>query len=157
MSVLGIEKSEKISISLSKNKEIKKKEKLIKKEKDRLIRILNNKNIDSDKLEIAIELVNDIAFMTVETTELKKQVQQFGTTEEYQNGATQRGRKKSACFEAYLNMTKQKAALIKQLTELLPIEETGGYKTPINEDGEEVKDDFDKFLEVRENKNESNT
>ena len=157
MSVLAIEKSAKISNSFSKEKEIKKKEKLIKKEKDRLIRILINKNIDADKLEIAIELVNDIAFMTVETTELKKQVQQFGTTEEYQNGATQRGRKKSACFEAYLNMTKQKAALIKQLTELLPVEETGGYKIPKNEDGEEVKDDFDKFLEVRENKNESNT
>ena len=39
MSVLGIEKSEKKSISFSKDKEIKKKEKLIKKEKDRLIHI----------------------------------------------------------------------------------------------------------------------
>ncbi len=135
---------------------INKKEKEIIQEKERLIKYLKNKNIDSDKLNIAIELINDIAFMTIETKDLKDQVQYFGTTEEYQNGANQKGRKKSACFEAYLNMTKQKAALIKQLTELLPEDEQGNYKIPINDNGEEEKDEFDTFLSYREAKNESN-
>ena len=122
-----------------------------------LVGCSNQKIEDSDKLNIATELINDVAFMTVETIELKKDIQKNGTTEEYQNGANQKGRKKSASFDAYLNMTKQKAALIKQLTDLLPEDEDGNYKPPIDENGEEQKDEFDTFLEFRENKNESNT
>ena len=71
--------------------------------------------------------------------------------EEYQNGANQKGSKKSACFEAYLNMTKQKSALIKQLTDLLPDEGLYNPATPA-----ETEDDFDKFLSLRSKKNESN-
>lgn len=113
-------------------------------EEKRLIKCLKNKSIDKDKLKIALDLIKDIAYMTIKTEELKNDVDAYGMVEEYQNGATQRGRKKSACFEAYLNMTKQKSALIKQLTDLLPVSENSNLTK---------KDEFDKFLEVRAKKN----
>lgn len=122
------------------------KEQKIKKEEKRLVKLLKNKNIDTDKLNIAKDIIKDIAYMTICTEELKNEIEECGITEEYQNGANQRGRKKSASFEAYLNMTKQKAALIKQLTDLLPEDET--ITTA------EV-DDFDNFLKVRSNKNDT--
>ncbi len=125
------------------------KNKKVKKEVKRLSNLLKNKGIDDDKLKIANELINDIAFLTVESIELKEQVQTFGTTEEYQNGANQRGRKKSAAFEAYLNLIKQKSALIKQLTDLLPVTEE-----PVTIPTDKEDDDFEKLLKVRKYKNE---
>lgn len=125
------------------------KNKKVKKEVKRLSNLLRNKGIDNDKLKIANELINDIAFLTVESIELKEQVQTFGTTEEYQNGANQRGRKKSAAFEAYLNLIKQKSALIKQLTDLLPVTEE-----PVAIPTDKEDDDFEKLLKVRKYKNE---
>lgn len=125
------------------------KNKKVKKEVKRLSNLLRNKGIDDDKLKIANELINDIAFLTVESIELKEQVQTFGTTEEYQNGANQRGRKKSAAFEAYLNLIKQKSALIKQLTDLLPVTEE-----PVAIPTDKEDDDFEKLLKVRKYKNE---
>lgn len=124
-------------------------QKLINAEEKRIIKYLKNKAIDEDKLNIALDLVKDIAYMTVKTAELKKDVDTYGMVEEYQNGANQRGRKKSAAFEAYLNMTKQKSALIKQLTDLLPVDETYNPSSPADN-----KDEFDEFLKVRSRKNE---
>lgn len=124
--------------------------KAIQKEEKRLITFLKNKAIDNDKLNIALDLVKDIAFMTVKTDELKKDIETYGMVETYQNGANQSGRKKSASFEVYLNMTKQKSALIKQLTDLLPTDENYIPASP-----EEQKDDFDNFLKERKKKNES--
>ena len=114
-------------------------------ETERLISFLRNKQIDEDKLNIALDLIKDIAFMTIKTCELKSEVELYGMTEEYQNGQFQKGRKKSASLEAYLNMTKQKSALIKQLTDLLP--DDTNLITP-------KEDDFDIFLKERNNKNE---
>lgn len=124
-------------------------QKLINAEEKRIIKYLKNKAIDEDKLNIALDLVKDIAYMTVKTADLKKDVDAYGMVEEYQNGANQRGRKKSAAFEAYLNMTKQKSALIKQLTDLLPVDESYNPSTPADS-----KDEFDEFLKVRNRKNE---
>ena len=124
-------------------------QKLINAEEKRIIKYLKNKAIDEDKLNIALDLVKDIAYMTVKTAELKKDVDTYGMVEEYQNGANQRGRKKSAAFEAYLNMTKQKSALIKQLTDLLPVDESYNPSSPADS-----KDEFDDFLKVRSRKNE---
>lgn len=124
-------------------------QKLINAEEKRIIKYLKNKSIDEDKLNIALDLVKDIAYMTVKTAELKKDVDTYGMVEEYQNGANQRGRKKSAAFEAYLNMTKQKSALIKQLTDLLPVDEIYNPTSPADS-----KDEFDEFLKVRSRKNE---
>lgn len=124
------------------------KKNLVALEEKRLIKCLKNKAIDEDKLNIALDLIKDIAFMTVKTDELKKDIELNGIVEQYQNGANQYGRKKSASFESYIQMTKQKSALIKQLTDLLPVEELS--YTPTAPD---TKDEFDMFLEVRSNKN----
>ena len=136
---------------LKKTSKLTQSQKDIKKEEKRIIKYLQNKAIDKDKLNIALDLIKDIAYMTVKTAELKQDVDTYGMVEEYQNGANQKGRKKSACFEAYLNMTKQKSALIKQLTDLLPDEGLYNPATPA-----ETEDDFDKFLSLRSKKNESN-
>ncbi len=132
-----------------KAKELSKEDKIALEEK-RLIKFLKNKAIDDDKLNIALDLIRDIAYMTISTNILKAEVDEYGMTEEYQNGANQRGRKKSASFEAYLNMTKQKSALIKQLTDLLPADEYNPTESPETE-----ADEFEDFLKVRSNKNES--
>lgn len=115
----------------------------IQKEEKRIIKFLKNKFIDNDKLNIAMDLIKDIAYMTVKTTGLKEEIDTNGIIEEYKNGDNQYGRKKSAAVDVYLNMTKQKSALIKQLTDLLPVE------TAV----ETVKDEFDDFLNVRKIKN----
>ena len=115
----------------------------IQKEEKRIIKFLKNKSIDNDKLNIAMDLIKDIAYMTVKTTGLKEEIDTNGIIEEYKNGDNQYGRKKSAAVDVYLNMTKQKSTLIKQLTDLLPVE------TAV----ETVKDEFDDFLNVRKIKN----
>ena len=64
-------------------------QKLINAEEKRIIKYLKNKAIDEDKLNIALDLVKDIAYMTVKTADLKKDVDAYGMVEEYQNGANQ--------------------------------------------------------------------
>lgn len=132
-------------------KELSKEEKIAIEEK-RIIKFLKNKAIDDDKLNIALDLIKDIAYMTISTDILKREVDTYGMTEEYQNGANQRGRKKSASFDAYLNMTKQKSALIKQLTDLLPSDE---YNPTSGPETEPQADEFEEFLKVRSNKNDT--
>ena len=150
--VKTVKKTEKTTKKAVTVKNITKEDKIAREEK-RLIKYLKNKAIDDDKLNIALDLIRDIAYMTVSTDMLKAEVDTYGMTEEYQNGANQRGRKKSASFEAYLNMTKQKSALIKQLTDLLPADEYNPTDSPEIE--EEESDPFEDFLKVRSNKNDT--
>lgn len=117
---------------------------LVKNEEKRLTSFLRAKKIDEDKLNIAIDIIKDVAYMTVKTEQLKAEVEEQGMTEIYQNGANQYGRKKSAAFDAYIQLTKQKSALIKQLTDLLPEQD---FLAVSNED-----DEFDKFVELRSKK-----
>lgn len=144
-----VKKATKTTKKVKTVKKISKEERIAQEEK-RLIKFLKNKAIDDDKLNIAMDLIKDIAYMTISTDILKTEVDTYGMTEEYQNGANQRGRKKSASFEAYLNMTKQKSALIKQLTDLLPADEYKPTDLPENE-----PDEFEDFLKVRSNKNDT--
>ena len=129
-----------------KTEKTEKKEKSIKKlveaEEIRLTSFLRAKRMDEDKLNIALDIIKDVAYMTIKTAQLKEEVEEQGMTETYQNGANQYGRKKSAAFEAYMLITKQKSALIKQLTDLLPEQE-------ILTVAEEAKDDFDDFVNAR--------
>lgn len=112
-------------------------------EEKRLIKLFENKGIDPDKLAIAADLIKDIAFMTVKTIDLKAEIDENGIIERYQNGNNQFGLKKSPAVDVYLNMTKQKSALIKQLIDLLPDD------IPIEED-----DGFEAATKARKNKNE---
>ena len=133
--------AEKVKKTIKKTKNIKK---LVEAEEKRLTSFLRAKRMDEDKLNIALDIIKDVAYMTIKTAQLKEEVEEQGMVETYQNGANQYGRKKSAAFEAYMLMAKQKSALIKQLTDLLPEQE---FLTVA-----EVKDEFDDFVNARSKK-----
>ena len=133
--------AENLKKTTKKTKNIKK---LVESEEKRLTTFLRAKKMDEDKLNIAIDIIKDVAYMTVKTVQLKQEIEEQGMVETYQNGANQFGRKKSAAFDAYIQLTKQKSALIKQLTDLLPEQE---FLTVA-----EVKDEFDDFVNARSKK-----
>ena len=108
------------------------KEEIIKKETKKLDKIF--KNIDENKLKIVNPLIHQCAFMSAELQDLKELIKQNGSVEFYKNGANQYGRKKSAAVEVYNAMIKNFAAILKQLYDLLPKNDT------------EPDDDFNDFL-----------
>lgn len=102
---------------MAKRKE-KTKEEKIKSEKNRLKRIF--KNLDENKKSLVTPLIEKAAFMSVELDELQAVIENEGWTSEYKNGANQYGTKKSPEAETYIALSKNYAAIIKQLTELVP-------------------------------------
>ena len=102
---------------MAKRKE-KTKEEKIKSEKNRLKRIF--KNLDENKKSLVTPLIEKAAFMSVELDELQEVIENEGWTSEYENGANQYGTKKSPEAETYIALSKNYAAIIKQLTELVP-------------------------------------
>ena len=95
----------------------KKRDAEIKKEKKRLIGIFVN--LDEDKRNTADGLISNAAFQRVILAELSMIIQRDGYVEEYQNGATQRGLKKSAAVEVYDKTLNTYSKIIKQLCDLL--------------------------------------
>lgn len=94
------------------------KEELIKKEQRRLKTIY--KDLDDGKRKLVTPLIEKAAFMSVELDQLQKVIEQDGWTAEYKNGENQYGTKKSPEAETYIALSKNYAAVIKQLTELVP-------------------------------------
>lgn len=94
------------------------KEQKIKAEKTRLRGIF--KELDENKKKLVTPLIEKAAFMSVELDDLQAQIEKEGWTSEYQNGQNQWGTKKSPEAETYIALSKNYAAIIKQLTELVP-------------------------------------
>lgn len=94
------------------------KEQQIKKEKTRLRGIF--KELEEGKRKLVTPLIEKAAFMSVELDILQEQIEQEGWTSEYKNGENQYGTKKSPEAETYIALSKNYAAVIKQLTELVP-------------------------------------
>lgn len=92
----------------------------IKKEVNRLKKVF--KDLDKNKLNTVISLIQNAAFMAVTLEELQEAINENGCTSEYQNGENQFGVKKSPEVEIHIAMTKNHAAIIKQLTDLVPPE-----------------------------------
>ena len=90
----------------------------IRKEKKRLREIF--KNMDGRKLDLVESLINDAAFQRVTLEETRELISKSGITEEYQNGANQKGIKKSSAVEVYDKMVNTYSKIIKQLCDLLP-------------------------------------
>ena len=110
------------------------KEEIIKKETKKLDKIF--KNIDENKIKIVNPLIHQCAFMSAELQDLKELIKQNGSVEFYKNGANQYGRKKSAAVEVYNAMIKNFAAILKQLYDLLPKNDTepdDGFNDFLNE------------------------
>ena len=78
-------------------------------------------------------LVDEAAFMAASLYELRKIINEKGYTEEYQNGANQKGIKKCSGVEIHNTMIKNYSAIIKQLTDLLPKEQE--KNAPPQDDG----------------------
>lgn len=74
--------------------------------------------------------------------ELRQIINEKGYTEEYQNGANQKGIKKCSEVETYNTMIKNYMATIKQLTDLLP-KETAKI-------AEAAGDGFEEFINGRD-------
>ena len=92
------------------------KEQRIKSEKSRLKRIF--KDLDENKKNLVTPLIEKAAFMSVELDDLQEIIEQDGWTSEYKNGENQYGTKKSPEADTYIALSKNYAAVIKQLTDL---------------------------------------
>ena len=98
----------------------KKKENRIKDEKKRLKEIFAE--LEENKRNLVTPLIEKAAFMSIELDDLQETIEQEGWTSEYKNGENQYGTKKSPEAETYIALSKNYAAVIKQLTELVPAE-----------------------------------
>ena len=75
--------------------------------------------------------------MYAELLDLKEIIKRTGAVEFYQNGATQKGIKKSAAVDSYNTILKNYITVHKQLAAL------------ISGDGAEIEDDFEDFLKEK--------
>ena len=96
----------------------KKKENRIKDEKKRLKEIFAE--LEENKRNLVTPLIEKAAFMSIELDDLQETIEQDGWTSEYKNGENQYGTKKSPEADTYIALSKNYAAVIKQLTELVP-------------------------------------
>lgn len=90
----------------------------IKKEKKRLEEIF--KNIETNRSKMVESLIADAAFQRVTLEETREIINRDGVIEVYQNGANQKGIKKSSAVEVYDKMVNTYSKIIKQLCDLLP-------------------------------------
>lgn len=92
------------------------KEEIIKREKAKFARIC--RGMGAERQKAAETLASEAAFMAASLYELRQIINEKGYTEEYQNGANQKGVKKRSEVEVYNTMIKNYAAAVKQITDL---------------------------------------
>ena len=114
------------------------KDEIVKKEYKKLSGIYTR--LDTKMKKVVDPLLREAAFMAASLYELRQIINEKGCTEAYQNGANQKGIKKSSEVEIYNTMIKNYSAIMKQLTDLLP-----------KDDLKKSDDDgFDDFVQGRE-------
>ncbi len=99
------------------------KDEIIKKEKEKLNGIYLK--MESKTKKSVSSLVDEAAFMSASLFQLRQIINKKGYTEDYQNGANQKGVKKCSEMEIYINLSKNYMTIMKQLTDLLPKPATG--------------------------------
>ena len=115
------------------------KEEIISAEKRKLSGIYSK--LETKTKKSVSSLIDNAAFMAASLWELRRDINAEGYTEEYHNGANQSGVKRSAKVDIYIQLEKNYASVIKQLTDLLPKEDKLKGK----------KDDgFENFVNSRE-------
>ena len=77
-------------------------------------------NIDRDKKELCQQLIQNAAFMAVSLRDLQEQIKIDGWVEDYQNGATQKGRKTGSAAVLYTKLINNYRQTIGDLCKLLP-------------------------------------
>ena len=91
---------------------------LIKKEQARISKSL--RDLDEEKRITLRKLFHEAAFMAVTLEETRLIIIRDGTIEEYQNGANQRGVKKSAAVDVYDRMVNTYVKLLDQINKAMP-------------------------------------
>lgn len=114
------------------------KDEIINAEKRKLAGIYSR--LDPKTKKATDSLINEAAFMAASLYELRRIINDKGYTEEYQNGANQKGVKKCSEVEIYNTMIKNYMGTIKQLTDLLPKEQKV----------KEEQDGFEEFVNGRD-------
>lgn len=122
------------------NYEGKSKDEIIKAEKRKLSGIYTR--LDKKTKKSVDSLVDEAAFMAASLYELRRIIDEKGYTEEYQNGANQKGVKKCSEVEIYNTMIKNYSAIVKQLTDLIPKETT--------KSAQNASDGFEDFINERD-------
>ena len=102
----------------AKTKTEKTKEQKINAEKRRLRGIF--KELEENKRKLVTPLIEKAAFMSVELDALQEIIEQDGWTSEYKNGENQYGTKRSPEADTYIALSKNYAAVIKQLVDIVP-------------------------------------
>jgi len=106
------------------------KDKEISKVKRQLNKIL--KQIPEDKKPIAQSLAKELTFMAVTLDELKEEVRKGGTIELFKQGS-QEFLRESPALKAYNTTVQRYSLLYKQLTDLLPKEQTNSKDNALYE------------------------
>ncbi len=116
------------------------KDEIVKSEKTKLKGIY--RKLDK-KIQKAVDsLIEEAAFMAASLYELRQIIDEKGYTEEYQNGANQKGVKKCSEVELYNTMIKNYTSIVKQLTDLIPKDASNG--------GMAESDNFMDFVNARD-------
>lgn len=102
----------------AKTKTEKTKKQKINAEKRRLRSIF--KELEENKRKLVTPLIEKAAFMSVELDALQEIIEQDGWTSEYKNGENQYGTKRSPEADTYIALSKNYAAVIKQLVDIVP-------------------------------------
>jgi glutamine phosphoribosylpyrophosphate amidotransferase len=84
------------------------------------------KDSDKNRLNAAKPLIQNAAFMAITLADLQDIINIKGCVEEYQNGANQKGFKKTSEVEVYNVMIKNYASVTKQISEMVPSGKTNG-------------------------------
>lgn len=80
--------------------------------------------IDESRKKVVETLIENAAFMAAQLKLLQAYIDEHGVTETYQNGENQFGKKKSSEVDVYNTMIKNYTAIIRQLLELLPADQS---------------------------------
>lgn len=80
------------------------------------------RELPESKMVLGLSLLSKIEFMDEELDKLQKRLKKDGWVEEYQNGANQKGVKKSSYGDAYNTMIKNYNTTVKALNDILPDE-----------------------------------
>lgn len=97
------------------------KEKKIRAEKNRILKIYKDIKLDAKIIKVLEGLVSDAAFMRIAIEEIKEKLIKEGLMEKFKNGSQEFMREKPEA-KLFLNFMKQYANTMKQLIDLMPVE-----------------------------------
>ena len=96
------------------------KQKRIRKEENKLMKIFKDAQTDKNTLNYIEASVNNLAWMAVALADLREEINKHGYVEIYNNGGGQSGTKDSVNVKAYNSLIKNYNSLLKTISAFLP-------------------------------------